>query len=411
MATYGDTGHKGVRHAEAGAWRAVLQGACALAAAMGVGRFVYTPILPLMHEQAGLSATLGGQVATANYVGYLIGAVAASLAPRLGRSVPVLRLSLVALIATLACMPLTTSAAAWIGLRTVAGAASALVFVVSANATVARLRAGFEHRTGWVYGGVGAGIAVSGLLVLVLGAVGTWSQTWWASAALAALLACGAWRLSPPGPADSPATAAGAASAAPPRMRIDGPFLTLLVSYVLEGAGYIIAGTFLVAAVAGTGPGWLGSSTWVLVGIAAVPSCAAWALLGRTRRRPPLLAVALVAQAAGIALPALLPGVAAAAVSAVVFGGTFMGITTLALATGAQRGVPRSAALLTAGYAAGQVLGPLAVAPLLGSGYRSALLVAAGLVLAAAVAVAPLCRRRPAEPPAPRPLPREQIRA
>lgn len=48
-------------------WRIVGQGAAALAAGMGVGRFAYTPILPLMHVQAGLSPQLGAQLATANY--------------------------------------------------------------------------------------------------------------------------------------------------------------------------------------------------------------------------------------------------------------------------------------------------------------------------------------------------------
>lgn len=95
-------------------------------------------------------------------------------------------------------------------------------------------------------------------------------------------------------------------------------------------------------------------------------------------------------QAVGIALPALVGGVAAALVGAVLFGATFIGVSTLALATGAELRFPRSVALLTAGYSVGQILGPLAVAPLLHHGYRPALLLAAGVVLAAAVASAVL---------------------
>jgi MFS family permease len=74
----------------------------------------------------------------------------------------------------------------------------------------------------------------------------------------------------------------------------------------------------------------------------------------------------------------------------VLFGATFIGVSTLALATGAELRFPRSVALLTAGYSVGQILGPLTVAPLLHQGYRPALLLAAAVVLAAAAAAAVL---------------------
>jgi len=97
-----------------------------------------------------------------------------------------------------------------------------------------------------------------------------------------------------------------------------------------------------------------------------------------------------VIQAVGIALPALVGGLAAALVAALLFGATFIGVSTLALATGTRLRFPRSVALLTAGYSVGQILGPLAVAPLLRHGYRPALLLASVVVLAAAVAAAVL---------------------
>jgi MFS family permease len=92
----------------------------------------------------------------------------------------------------------------------------------------------------------------------------------------------------------------------------------------------------------------------------------------------------------GIALPALIGGAPAALVSAVLFGATFIGVSTLALATGAHLEFPRSVALLTAGYSVGQILGPLVVAPLLHHGYQQALILAASVVLVAAVAAAVL---------------------
>ena len=86
-------------------WAHVTQAAAALAAGMGVGRFVYTPILPLMHAQAGLSTGTGAHLATANYVGYLVGALAGTLSPTLVRSRATLRGALVLLIGTLPLRP------------------------------------------------------------------------------------------------------------------------------------------------------------------------------------------------------------------------------------------------------------------------------------------------------------------
>ncbi|MET9269325.1 YbfB/YjiJ family MFS transporter [Kribbella sp. NPDC003557] len=339
---------------------------------MGIGRFAYTPILPLMHTQAGLTPRLGAALATANYTGYLAGALAAIAVPRLLHSRWALRLSLLILAATLALMPLSPSL--WLGLRLVAGIASALVFVIAVSAVLPRLQ---NHHVGWTFGGVGAGIALSGLVLVG----GSWRTAWWITALLTVACTIPAWHLT-----GSPAPAAVEGGA---RSR---HFTALLTSYTLEGIGYIIAGTFLVAAINETASGPVGNSSWIVVGLAAVPSTALWARLSHRWSRSKLLLVALVVQAVGIALPAVLHSTAAALVSAALFGATFLGVANLAIALGTELRVPHAVAILTTGYSLGQIVGPLAVGPLLHNGYHQALLVSAGVVALATLAAHPLRR-------------------
>ncbi|MFS8099620.1 YbfB/YjiJ family MFS transporter [Lentzea alba] len=352
----------------------------ALAAAMGIGRFVYTPILPLMTAQAGLSAASAASLATANYLGYFVGALATIVrAPSRTTN----RAALVLLVMTLAGMPLTHSMAAWFVLRLLAGIASAVVFVAAVNAG-----------PGWGMSGVGVGIAVSGLIVL---AHAEWRFAWWGAAIVAALLAAWAWPLQPARPG---ARTRQPRSLRPPITRTTRrAFGALFTSYTLEGVGYIIAGTFLVAAISGP----LGSGAWILVGISAAASPALMTALGNNR---PALAAALFLQAAGIALPVLVGSTSAAVVAVVLFGATFLGIATTSLKIGAELGFPRAAAVLTTGYSAGQILGPLLATPLLHNGYDQALLLASAIVL---TALAPLSRLRAATRTPPRRTPAAHV--
>ncbi|KMO72285.1 MFS transporter [Mycolicibacterium chubuense] len=364
------------RHLHTGV-RAVLPTSAALAAAMGVGRFVYTPILPLMTAQAGLTAQVAGHLATANYVGYLAGAVATTMSPRLARSAVACRVALVGIVVSLAAMAVTVNVFAWLTLRTAAGFASAVVFVVAVNTLLERL----PEKVGWGFGGVGAGIVVSAAAVLAL-PTESWRTAWWVAAGLAAMLGAAGWWVRPQ---RVPATAATARA----QVHHAGTarFALLFAGYTLEGIGYIIAGTFLVAAVAQHSPGSLGTSVWLVVGVAVIPSAGLWARLGGRMGRPAVLTAALALQAAGIALACQGSSVASL-LGALLFGGTFIGVSTLAMAEGRLLGTRGAVALLTVGYSVGQIVGPLLVAPLLGGGYRPALGVSALIVSLAALAIA-----------------------
>lgn len=116
-------------------------GMCALAASMGIGRFAYTPILPFMVGELDLSAQESGYIASANFFGYLVGALAgaARQLPGSTRSWFLAALALSAL--TSAAMAATTLVPAFFLIRFASGMASAFVFVFSTTLVLNRLAA------------------------------------------------------------------------------------------------------------------------------------------------------------------------------------------------------------------------------------------------------------------------------
>lgn len=342
---------------------------------MGIGRFIYTPLLPLMQEQAHVSHTNAALLATVNYLGYLVGAVALTVLPRWSHSQTVFRSSLALLVLSEIAMAGTTNFTLWSIARLVAGVASAVVFVGCAQAVAGNAASGLT------YGGVGAGIALSGLVVVALEDMLSWRMLWVVSAALAAVLTVPAWSISPRPAGPRAPVAAGPTRAA-------RAWSLLFSSYFLEAVGYIILGTFLVAAVSAGGVRWTGPAAWAVVGLAAAIAPVLW---GRFAGRWPsatLLALALVLQTVSALLPALVGGTIAAGVSAVLFGGTFIPVVMFSMELGARLRMPRYAALLTAGYAIGQVVGPLVVTPLLAGGYERPFIVAAAILALAATSAA-----------------------
>ncbi len=383
------------RAREPAAWQVVAAGMLALAVAMGIGRFAFTPILPAMRDAFTLSPGDLGALASANYLGYLIGAIAAA-APIPNRVQGwLLHGSLISVVIVTALMAATELTPAWLALRFLAGLASAGVFVFGSTAVLGWLnQRGRLDLTGWFFSGVGVGIAASGLAILAVqrlssGGV-TWRAEWIAVAALAAALLAPVW-------AWLPRVAPTRGDARPiARDRSPGgvsfPIVLLGAAYFMDGAGYIVAGTFLVAIVAAIpGLAGLGAASWILVGLAGAPSALLWSRLGGRIGLVATLGLAYVLQAVSLALPALSASPAAAALSAVLFGGTFIGITLLTIAEARRRVPPhlvaRTIGLLTAVFGLGQVIGPLLAARIAeqSGDYRPALLIASGAVLLGAL--------------------------
>lgn len=370
-------------------WPTALGGMAALAAGMGIGRFVYTPILPVMAEGQHLTGSEAGLIASANFLGYLAGALLAA-AP-VFRTSPRLYLmgALTANAVLLAAMGVTNSFAAYLVFRFLGGWASAFVLVFASSLVLDRLAANGRAGLSAVhFAGVGVGIAVSAMAVAGFGFAGIgWQGLWLASGFLALIgLVVAGWLL----PATlSPQMSAGAGKGAPAPIALK----TMISAYGLFGFGYVITATFIVAMVRGTpDTKAMEAYVWVLFGLTAVPSVALWTWIGARFGVLPAFAAACLVEAAGVVASVAWLTAPGILIAVICLGGTFMGLTALGLiaARRLSTGDPRpNVALMTAAFGAGQVAGPAFAGLLfdrLGSFFVPSLAAAAALILAAGLA-------------------------
>jgi len=359
-------------------------GLLALAVAMGIGRFVYTPILPAMAAGLGLSTAQAGLIASANFLGYLVGAIAAST-PRLpGSRRAWLIGALVMSALTTGVMAAVEAVPAFLAVRFMGGAASAFVMVFASSLVLERLAgAGRPELAAVHFAGVGSGIAVSALLVGILSDA-DWRLLWLASGAAALVMIPVIASFVPP----DAGGARAAASTTP--LSLTRPLLALIVAYGLFGFGYVITATFLVAIVR-EAPELrsIEPFVWLAVGLAAAPSVLLWNGIGRRLGVVPAFALACLVEAVGVALSVLATGALGVLLAAVFLGGTFMAITALGLvgARALSTSDPRQIiALMTAAFGAGQIVGPVLAGLMVdgsGSFTLPTLIAAAALVTAA----------------------------
>ncbi len=299
----------------------VLIGLAALASAMGIGRFAFTPLFPLMQAHDGLSFGEGAWLASANYIGYGVGALACSVAPPAPRTAA--RIGLVAVAIFTLAMGITGDNVAWLALRFAAGVASAYVLVgVSAWALPGLGERGRAAWSGWVFSGVGVGVAAAGLAGLVAGVGGVEpARVWLLLGTLSSAVAMIAWV---PLRANDPAVATIAKHAG----RTHSFEWRLVVCYAGFGYGYIIPATFLPAMareMIGDPAvfGWI----WPAFGATAAASTVIVALCFRRATARKVWVTSLLVMAAGVLAPALFPSVWTLLFAAVCVGGTFMVIT------------------------------------------------------------------------------------
>jgi predicted MFS family arabinose efflux permease len=351
----------------------------AAAISLGITRFAYGLLLPIMREDLGWSYFLSGAMNTANALGYLAGALSA---PLLLRRLGAGRTLLIGAVGGTAFMALTGffRTTEWLLLqRLLAGVTSAWLFVVGGWLT-AQLLTRSDPRGGWLlglyYGGTGWGIAVSALTVpAVLASGGSWPHAWWALALVCALASAALWPLArarsgftpgQPGQTSAQPSAQPSAQAGAVGWQTWRHCLPMLSAYGCFGIGYIGYMTFVIALMREQAVS-ADSRTlfYTALGLAVVASARIWAgLLERFREGQ---AMALLNALLGLAtvMPALTVQTPVLLASGVLFGAVFLSVVASTTAWVRHNLPPHLWAQgitgFTVVFAVGQVVGPSAV--------------------------------------------------
>lgn len=394
-----------VARRQPGAWAIALAGLASLAVIMGVGRFAFTPLLPMMLHDGTVNLHEGGWLATLNYIGYFVGAaVCLFIRPDPARMI---RLGLVATVLLTLGMALPGGMLAWSVWRAAAGVASGLVLVYTSGWCMQRL-AELGHPTlgGLIFCGPGIGIVVTGVSAFAMVGAGWHAVTgWMAFTGMGAVLVLAVWRVfaSDVGPSHRDATRQEPDPAHGARLGAEAWALTL--AYGLAGFGYIITATFLPVIARQAMPASVWADLfWPVFGVGVTIGAFAATRVGMAHDNRRLLAWSYAMQALGVAIAVVFPTVAGFAVSSLLAGLPFTALVAFAMREarrlwGPQ--APRLMGLMTASYGLGQIVGPpLATALVARSGgFASSLACASAALLAGAVMFAWMRRAWPMQMP------------
>jgi predicted MFS family arabinose efflux permease len=369
--------------------RYAFAGALAMAIGMGIGRFAYTPILPGMMEGLGLTASDAGLIASANYVGYLIGAILAGGGWGQGRERSMAYLGTGGTAVLTAAMGFTDAIPAFLLIRFLAGVASAFMMIFLSTIIFNQLaRTQQPGLQSLHFGGVGLGITVSAVLTAAVFLLGLdWQMNWFAAAGVSAIAFIGVVCLM------------GVDDYAPPSQAHREPPLVwnaslakISLAYAIFGAGYIVTATFLIAIVRQSEGGFVvESGVWLAAGLAGAPSVWLWSLVARRLGLAMAFGIGCMVEAVGVVASVSIGGYGAQILAGALLGGTFIAVTAIGLQIGravAGEAPRRALAIMTAAFGVGQITGPLLAgiaADLTGSFFAPSIGAAVALMIAGLV--------------------------
>ncbi|MDO4427459.1 MAG: YbfB/YjiJ family MFS transporter [Moraxella sp.] len=339
-----------------------LESALILALVMGFGRFAYTALYPYMVTDGVLSVAQGSWVASANYVGYLVGALFAVRIKADKSNI----FALIALIGTSVClglMSVLTGGMAIGGVRFLAGVFSALGIVSASMWLLAKQK--HTTATPLMYAGVGLGIALSSQLVVWgvdagIDSSGLWLWLSGLAVALSLLVLHGLFLQKP---TDNPQ--ANNAFIITPKLTAKA----LIALYGLAGFGYIITATYLPLLAKMVLPDVNVGHIWAVFGLSAVPSCFVWHSIHKHFGTRTALTANMMTQVVGVLLSVIMPNLLGYGLSALLVGGAFMGTVTLVMPVAqaiSKESGKNLIALVTVSYSMGQIVAPLMAGGLYG---------------------------------------------
>lgn len=370
------------------AHRQLLLGMASLFIVMAIGRFAYTPILPFMQQEEHMDGKGAGLLATINYLGYLIGAIIPMFWIIKSKVVDV-KIYLVLNVLSTIFMGFTSNFILWSILRLIAGLTSGTIFVLASNVVLEALRqAHKEGISGLLYSAVGIGLFSSSIFVFFYTDVNSWKMTCIIlglfSLALS-LLVIFFMRENP----DINVEAHHKATSKTP-FRLNKTFMRWFsIAYFCEGAGYIITGTFLVAIIKSI-PAFseYAALSWMFVGLGAIPSTVVWSMIAEKMDYSKATYMAFGLQIISVALPVFSHHIVSLIISSLIFGSTFLGLTTLFMSKGQMLmlqtgGKSNFIATLTVIYSIGQMIAPFVSGYLIGDSgnYNAALLFATAILI------------------------------
>lgn len=338
-------------------------GAIVLLVVHGLGRFIYTPLLPYLVADGQISASQGAAVATWNYLGYLMGAMLAIRWHRPDQIRTLLPISLAVHVLTTLVVAQTDNLTAISVSRWVNGIANGMVFVhapaLILEWLVLRNRASMS---GLLYVGVGFGLLISSGLVTGSADWLSGAERWWPAALLSIPLAW--WGVVKLIKLDVPARPKDdSGQAMTPTSLVDRASTPLFLSYAGAGLGYILPMTFLplLATIELPEGHWLLDGAWLIVALATIPSSWLWNKLGAKIGDLPALKWNFVIQLAGVLAAIVWPNSIGLVLCAVLVGSTFLGTVLLTMriarALHPHQG-PRLSAAMVALYGFTQMAGP-----------------------------------------------------